>query len=70
LPLALCLDGEQSPCCGDAFELVLAAVGQGLIGSYDEIPDGAAHEDFARTGEAANARTDVHREAADVVILE
>ena len=64
------LDREDPPGSGDAFELVLSSIGKGLIGADDEVPDGAADQHVARPGEAADARTDVNREAADVVIRE
>ena len=64
------LDGEDPPRSGDAFEVVLAAVGEGPARADDEVADGAADEHFARCGEAADARADVDREAADVVVGE
>ena len=46
---------------------MFAAVGQRLARADDEVADGAADEHLAWCGEAADARADVHREAADVV---
>ena len=64
------LDGEDPPRTGHAFEIVFPAVGERLARADDEVADGAADEHLAWCGEAADARTDVHSEAADVVIGE
>jgi hypothetical protein len=64
------LDREDPPRSGDAFELMLSSVEEDLIGADDEVPDGAADQHLARAGEAADARTDMNSEAADVAIGE
>src|SRR4051794_11014242 len=64
------LDGEDAPLPGHAFEGVVAAVDEGLPRADAEVADGAADEDLAGSGEAADTRADVDSEAADIVVGE
>lgn len=61
---ALRLDGEDPPGSRHAFEVVLAAVGQGLAGPDAEVADGAADEHLTRTRQTADPCADVYGERA------
>ena len=64
------MDREHPPGSGDTSELVFSSIGKDLIGADDKVADGAANQHLSRPGEAADARTDVNRKAADVVVGE
>ena len=68
--LPLRLDREHPPGSGDTSERVFSSIGKDLIGADDEVSDGAANQHLSRPGEAGDARADVNRKAADVVICE
>src|SRR5438093_13033707 len=69
---ALALRGcrEQPPFVGDSLEMLRAAVLEPNPRSGDEIFDCAGHEHFPGAGEGSDARGDVDRDPADVVVHE
>ena len=52
----------------DAFEFVLAAVGEGEFAADDEVADRAGDEDLTGLGEAHDAGGEVDGEPGDVVV--
>jgi hypothetical protein len=54
----------------DTFEFVFALVAKGEVGTCEEIGDGARDDDLVRVGVGADALSDVHGDASDVVVLE
>src|SRR2546423_11251893 len=55
------------PCSGDAFELVVAFVGELHAGAHNKLCHGSRRPDFAGAGFGCDAGGDVDGDAADVI---
>ena len=60
-------DGEEGPFSRETLEDMRSAILESNAGPCDEVFDGVRHEDLTGTGRRGDARSDVDRDAADLL---